>query len=130
ANPDARGAPPAVITLEPAEGVSAETLVERVNDAVPDAEALTRSDAADLSPGVSQVRQSFQLIFLLFALVVPLVTGLFFLIITLQKAGSLTLLRAVGVPAGALVRSLLFQVGIVLAVGIAVGVALYVPLSS
>jgi putative ABC transport system permease protein len=130
ANPDARGAPPSVITLEPAEGVSAATLVERVNEAVPDAEALTRADAADLSPGVSQVRQSFQLIFLLFALVVPLVTGLFFLIITLQKAGSLTLLRAVGVPAGALVRSLLFQVGIVLAVGIALGVALYTPLSS
>ena len=130
ANPDARGVPPAVLTLEPAKGVSAEQLVANVNDAVPEAEALTRADAADRSPGVSQVRQSFQLIFLLFGLVVPLVTGLFFLIVTLQKAGSLTLLRAVGVPAGALVRSLLFQAGLVLAVGIGLGVALYAPLSA
>lgn len=130
ANPDARGAPPAALTVEPGAGVTAEQLVERINDEVPDAEALTRDDAANRSPGVAQVRQSFQLIFLLFGLVVPLVTGLFFLIITLQKAGSLTLLRAVGVPAGALVRSLVSQAAIVLAVGIAVGIALYTPLSS
>ena len=45
------------------------------------------------------------MIFLLFGLVVPLVSGLFFLIITLQKARTLTLLRAIGVPAGSLVRS-------------------------
>ena len=38
------------------------------------------------------------MIFLLYGLVVPLVTGLFFLIITVQKAGSLTLLRAIGAP--------------------------------
>ena len=129
-NPDAAGAPPAVLAVEPAEGTTAEELVERIDEAVPDAEALTRSDAADLSPGVAQVRQSFQLIFLLFGLVVPLVTGLFFLIITLQKAGSLTLLRAAGAPAAALVRSLLFQAGLVLVAGIALGVALYTPLSS
>jgi len=129
ANPDARGALPSAVTIEPAEGVTAAELVERINEAVPEAEALTRADAADRSPGVAQVRQSFQLIFLLFALVVPLVTGLFFLIVTLQKAGSLTLLRAVGVPAGALVRSLLVQALGVLVAGIALGVLLYWPLS-
>lgn len=130
ANPDARSVPPSAITLEPADGVTAAQLVERVNDAVPEAEALTRADAADRSPGVSQVRQSFQLIFLLFALVVPLVTGLFFLIVTLQKAGSLTLLRAVGVPAVALVRSLLVQASLVLLGGILLGVLVYWPLSN
>ena len=63
-------------------------------------DALTRADAADEAPGVAQVRQSFQIIFLLYGLVVPFVTGLFFLIITFQKAGALTLLRAIGAPAG------------------------------
>ena len=57
-------------------------------------------------PGVVQVRQSFQVIFLLYGLVIPCVTGLFFLIVTFQKAGALTLLRAIGAPAGRLVSAL------------------------
>ncbi|MBN2623702.1 MAG: ABC transporter permease, partial [Acidimicrobiales bacterium] len=56
-------------------------------------------------------------------------TGLFFLIVTLQKARSLTLLRAVGARAGVLGRALLTQVVIVTVLGLACGVALYVPLS-
>jgi putative ABC transport system permease protein len=68
-------------------------------------------------------------IFLLFGMVVPLVTGLFFLIVTLQKSSSLVLLRAVGAPAGRLVRSLMFQVIVVVGLGLVIGVALYTPLS-
>ena len=130
ANPDATGVLPAVLGISPADGVSDDELVSRINDAVPDADALTRADAAAETPGVAQVRQSFQVIFLLYGMVVPLISGLFFLIITLQKAGALTLLRAVGVQAPVLVRSLLFQVFLVMAAGLAVGIALYFPLSS
>jgi len=130
ANPDATGALPAVIAVAPVDGLDDEALAQRINDEVTDADALPRADAAAQTPGVAQVRQSFQLIFLLYGLVVPLVTGLFFLIVTLQKAGALTLLRAIGAPAGALVRSLLFQVGLVLVGGIAVGVLLYTPLAN
>jgi len=57
------------------------------------------------------------------------VTGLFFLIITLQKSASLTLLRAVGARSRLLVRSLMLQVVLVIAGGLAVGIALYTPLS-
>jgi putative ABC transport system permease protein len=60
---------------------------------------------------------------------VPLVTGLFFLIVTLQKAGALTLLRAVGARAGVLVRSLLVQVLVVVGLGLVLGVGLYYPVS-
>ena len=129
-NPDATSAPPAAIGLAPADGVSAEQLVERVNEQVPDADAYTRADAAAETPGVAQVQQSFQIIFLLYGLVVPLVTGLFFLIVTLQKAGALTLLRAVGVPGQRLVRSLVAQVLIVMGLGIVIGIAMYYPLSN
>jgi putative ABC transport system permease protein len=128
-NPDATGVLPSVIAVAPAAGVSDARVVADINAAAPDADALTRADAAAGTPGVDQIQQSFQLIFLLYGLVVPLVTGLFFLIITLQKANSLTLLRAVGIPGGALVRSLLFQVTVVLVVGIAFGIALYTPVS-
>ena len=129
ANPDAKTVLPNAVALTPADGVSDAQLVAAVNKAAPDAEALTRADAADKSPGVAQVKQSFQVIFLLYGMVVPLVTGLFFLIITLQKSGSLTLLRAIGARGGVLVRSLLIQVLIVIALGLAVGIGLYYPLS-
>lgn len=129
ANPDAQGVLPNAIALAPADGVTPEQLVARVNDASDDADALTRQQAADEAPGVAQVRQSFQVIFLLYGLVVPLVTGLFFLIITFQKAGALTLLRAIGARGSTLVRSLLIQVVIVVGGGLLVGVALYTPLS-
>lgn len=128
-NPEAEAILPNVIGLRPAEGTTAAQLVEAVDAASEDAEALTRGQAATETPGVGQVRQSFQVIFLLYGLVVPLVTGLFFLIVTFQKSASLTLLRAVGVESGALVRSLLFQVVVVIVGGLAIGTALHWPLS-
>lgn len=128
-NPDAEAILPNVIALAPAEGVTDAELVARVNSASDDADALTRSQAADETPGVAQVRQSFQVIFLLYGLVVPLVTGLFFLIVVFQKSASLTLLRAIGASAGALVRSLVAQVVLVVGAGLVLGIALYTPLS-
>jgi hemin transport system permease protein len=104
-------------------------LVGSIDATSDDLDALTRDQAADEAPGVAQVRQSFQVIFLLYALVVPFVTGLFFLIITVQKAGALTLLRAIGAPGRRLVSALLTQVVIIVGLGIAVGVTLYTPLT-
>ncbi len=129
ANPDAAVVLPSVIAARPAGGTTAEALAIRINDASDEADALTREQAATETPGVAEVRRSFQVIFLLFALVVPLVTGLFFLIITLQKSRALTLLRAVGAPGGVLVRSLMVQVVIVIGGGIALGTLLFLPLS-
>lgn len=59
----------------------------------------------------------------------PCVTGLFFLIITFRKANSLTLLRAIGAPAGRLVSSLLIQVVVIVGAGLLIGTLLYSPLS-
>lgn len=128
-NPDAKLVLPSLIGVRPERGVSDAELVSAVNGVSDDADALTRSQAADESPGVAQVRQSFQIIFLLYGLVVPLITGLFFLIITFQKASALTLLRAIGARSGTLVRSLLVQVFVVVGGGIVLGTALYAPLS-
>ncbi|MFZ4583880.1 MAG: ABC transporter permease [Acidimicrobiia bacterium] len=128
-NPDATVILPNVIGVAPTPGVSNAQLVKNVNAASLDADALTKQDAAAKTPGVAQVRQSFFLIFLLYALVVPFVTGLFFLILTFQKANALTLLRAIGAPSKRLVRALMVQVLIVMGVGLLIGVALYAPLS-
>ena len=90
ANPDAQTPLPNALGVRPAPGVTPQQVVTRIN-AVDDAlEALTRGEAATKAPGVAQVGRSFVVIFFLYALVIPLVIGLFFLIVTLQKARSLT----------------------------------------
>ncbi len=128
-NPDAGAPMPNAIGVQPAPGVSPDQLVANINAVSDDLDALTRADAAAQTPGVSQVRSSFLVIFLLYGIVVPLVIGLFFLIVTFQKASSLTLLRAIGAPASRLVSSLLVQVVIVLAGGYLLGTLLYFPLT-
>jgi putative ABC transport system permease protein len=128
-NPDAGTPLPNVLGVVPAEGFTPEQTVESINDQSLDLDALTREDAAAETPGVAQVQQSFNIIFLLYGLVVPCVTGLFFLIVTFQKANSLTLLRAIGAPAGRLVASLLIQVVVIIGAGLALGTLLYFPLS-
>jgi putative ABC transport system permease protein len=128
-NPDAGEPLPNVLGVAPADGTTPDQLVDAINAQSTDLDALTRSDAADLTPGVAQVRQSFQVIFLLYGLVIPCVTGLFFLIITYQKARALTLLRAIGAPSRRLVTSLLIQALVIVALGYLVGVALYTPVS-
>jgi putative ABC transport system permease protein len=128
-NPDAGDPLPNVLGVVPADGFTAEQTVQSINDVSLDLDALTREDAAAETPGVAEVQQSFNIIFLLYGLVVPCVTGLFFLIVTFQKANSLTLLRAIGAPAGRLVSSLLIQVVVIIGAGLAIGTLLYYPVS-
>src|SRR6056297_1485963 len=128
-NPDAGEPLPNVLGVVPADGVSDAEVVESVNAQSLELDALTREDAAAETPGVAQVQQSFNIIFLLYGLVVPCVTGLFFLIVTFQKSDALTLLRAIGAPASRLVSALLIQVLVIIGAGLLVGIALYTPLS-
>ncbi len=129
ANPDAGEPLPNVLAVAPADGTSPEDVVASINAQSDALDALTRQDAADETPGVAEVQRSFQIIFLLYALVIPCVTGLFFLIVTFQKSAALTLLRAIGAPARRLVTSLLVQALLILGAGFVIGVALYFPLS-
>ena len=124
-NPDAQQILPSVMAVAVLPGESPAAVAARIDATVDGAEALTRQQAVDESPGVSSVRSSFAIVLALFYLVVPLVTGLFFLIVTFQKASALTLLRAIGAPAGVLVRALLAQVVLVMSVGSLVAFGLY-----
>ena len=85
-------------------------------------QALTRSQAVSEAPGVSSVNTSFQLILALAFLVVAVVIGFFFLILTVQKQSTLTVLRAVGAPTSYLVKALLKQIALVVGIGLVVGV--------
>jgi len=123
-NPDATAVLPSVLAVVPAEGTSAATLAASITDQVDGVEALTRAQAVADAPGVSSVNQSFQLILLLAFLVVAVVIGFFFLILTVQKQSTLTVLRAVGAPTSYLVKALLTQIALVVGVGLIIGVLL------
>lgn len=125
-NPDAPVVFPSLVAVEPADGVDTDELTDRIDTEVPGTEALTRQEAVDENPGVQGVNQSFGIILLLAFLVVALVVGFFFLILTVQKAKALTLLRAVGAPSRYLVRNLLVQIALILGAGVAVGLGLVI----
>lgn len=123
-NPDAPAVLASVALVMPTDDVPAGELADRITAEVDGVEALDRATAVDSLPGVSAVSQSFSLILLLAYVVVTLVIGFFFLIITVQKLPSLGLLKALGYSTASLVRSLLVQVLAVSVVGIVVGGAL------
>lgn len=123
-NPDSSVVLPSLVAVVPAAGVGVDELTDRIDAEVGGVEALTRQEAVDQNPGVQGVSQSFGIILSLAFLVVTLVVGFFFLILTVQKAPALTLLRAVGAPARYLVKNLVVQVLLVLAAGSAIGVGL------
>ena len=73
---------------------------------MPGVDALTRDEAVADAPGVASVSQSFNLIIGLTYIVITIVIGFFFVILTVQKAASLTLLRAIGADTRTLVGAL------------------------
>lgn len=121
ANPAALVVLPSAVAATTDPGVSPTTVRDRINDTIDGIEALTRDQAVAESPGVASVSESIGAIVLLCFFVVVVVAGLFFLILTVQKAQSLTLLRAIGVRGGALVRALLVQVVVVVLGGVLIG---------
>jgi putative ABC transport system permease protein len=108
-NPDATAVFASVAAVQPAEGVDHEALTADIDDAVDGVEALTRVGAVDGSPGVSSVRSSLDTVVNLLRFAVFLVVGLFMLIITVQKLGSLTLMKALGATNRTLVTALILQ---------------------
>jgi putative ABC transport system permease protein len=123
-SPDATAILPSIVAVAPQPGVDPGTLADRITRQVAGVEALDRATAVDSLPGVSGVTTSFTIILTLAFVVVTLVVGIFFVILTVQKASALTLLRAIGADAGFLTRALLVQVIAVVLGGIAVGAAL------
>ncbi|MGB8651912.1 MAG: peptide ABC transporter permease [Mycobacteriales bacterium] len=124
ANPSASGVWPSAVAVAVAPGASPAGVRDAINRSVPGVEALTRAQAVRESPGVASVSESLGAVVFLCFFVVVVVAGLFFLILTVQKASALTLLRAIGIGGGALVRSLLVQVVLVVLGGVVLGAAL------
>lgn len=130
ANPNARAVLASLVAVRPADGADVDALTDRIDAEVDGVEALTNTEAVESSPGVSAVNQSFQIILALAFGVVTLVVAFFFLILTVQKAKPLTLLRAIGAPSSYLVRNLVVQIVAVMLTGVAIGIVLVLALRS
>jgi putative ABC transport system permease protein len=114
----------AVAVDEDADEDAVAAVTGHIESTVEGTRAVTRQEAADGIPGVDAIGQSFAVILLLAFAVVGLVTGIFFLILTVQKTEALTLLRAVGASTRDVVTPLLAQVVLVTVGGVLVGTAL------
>ena len=123
-NPDAAGVLPSAVAVRVDRGADAAAVARRIEQRVDGVEAATRTRAADEAPGVSSVSQSFGVVLLLTYVVAMIVIGFFFLILTVQKRATLTLLRAIGAPTRRLVGALAVQVAAVVIGGLVVGTAL------
>jgi putative ABC transport system permease protein len=123
-NPDAAVVTPSIVAVQPEAGVDAAVLEARITREVDGVEALDRVEAVESLPGVTGVKSSFSIVLTLAFVVVTLVVGIFFVILTVQKAASLTLLRAIGADRWYLTRALLTQVVAVVLGGIAFGALL------
>lgn len=121
ARPPSDGPPVSWVGVEPAEGVAAEELAATITAEVDGVEALTRTEAVAALPGVSTISQSFGILYVLLFAVVAIVTGVFFLILTVQKREALVLLRAVGARRRDVVTPVLLQVVAVVGVGAVLG---------
>ncbi|HEX4821174.1 MAG TPA: ABC transporter permease [Acidimicrobiales bacterium] len=109
-NPNAPFVPDNLVAVEVAPGTSVSTVTQAIETAEPQLEALSRPEAVASIPGASSVSQSFNLIVGITFVIVVVVTGFFFLILTVQKLRVFTALRAVGATTGYLASSLVVQV--------------------
>lgn len=120
-NPDAVAVPPSAVAVIVDPGVDPEEVAAAIDGAVDRVDPLTRAQAEADAPGVSAVQQSFSLILVLGYVVVAVVVGFFFLILTAQKLDQLTLLRALGVPRSRLVVVILTQVVAIVVLALVLG---------
>jgi putative ABC transport system permease protein len=115
--------PPSYAAVAPADGSTPDDVVAAIDAQVANVDAVDRATAATALPGVETIEQSFGILYGLLYVVVAIVTGVFFLILTVQKRDALVLLRAVGARRRDVVAPVLIQVVTVIAAGVLIGVA-------
>lgn len=105
---------PDVAALSAASGLDVRTMAESFNS----------------SPGYTAEMMTLSMIKWFLYVIAALVTGAFFLVWTIQRAGSIATLRAMGATKGFLLRDSLGQAVVILAASILIGVTLAVGLGS
>jgi putative ABC transport system permease protein len=107
--------PLSLVGVEVGSGEDPTVVGDRITASVEAVEGLDRESAAAGTPGVKSISQSFALIVGITFGIVVLVVGFFFLILTVQKMRSFTILRAIGTETSYLAWSLIAQIVILVA---------------
>lgn len=124
ANPSAPLVPDNLVGVTVDPGRSPSSVAASIDAAVPGVEALPRAEAVASIPGVSSITASFDLIVGITFVIVAVVTGFFFLILTVPKLRVFAGLRAIGATSRYLAASVLTQVVTVVVAGVAAATAL------
>jgi putative ABC transport system permease protein len=90
-----------------------EAIADAVTAGVPGAQAYTRANAVASIPGIDSITQSFGILVGLTFIIGIVVIGFFFLILTVQKMRTFTLLRAIGSSSGHLAGTVAMQITVV-----------------
>lgn len=122
--PGAGAAPVNAIAVTTAPGSSAETVSAAIQQDVTDVVVESKAGAAAAIPGATSITQTFGLLVGLCLISGVVVVGFFFLILTVAKLRSLTVLRAIGASTPALARALFGQITVVVVAGGLVGTVL------
>lgn len=126
ANPGIPFVPINAVAFDVGEDADAAQVAASITETVPGVVGYTRADAVAKIPGISSITQSFGILVGLTFIIGIVVIGFFFLILTVQKLKSFTLLRAIGTPTRSLAATVALQISlvVVLASVIAVGLTL------
>ena len=93
-------------------------------------DARTLEESFESSPGYGPEMMTLSMIEWFLYIIAALVTGAFFLVWTIQRAGDIAVMRAMGATKGFLLRDSLGQAVVILALSIGIGVAIALALGA
>ncbi len=123
-NPGLAAVPINAVAFTVDDGADAVAVAAQVQQAVDGTQALDRDAAVASIPGVESVSQSFGLLVGITYVIGVVVVGFFFLILTVQKLRTFTLLRATGASTRSLAGSVTGQISAVILIASAIAVVL------
>jgi putative ABC transport system permease protein len=123
-NPGLPFVPVNAVAFTVAEGASLAEVAGAVSTSVVDVKAYSLDEAVASIPGIDSISQSFGILVGLTFIIGIVVIGFFFLILTVQKMRTFTLLRAIGSSSGGLARAVTLQIVVVVVLASAVALLL------
>ncbi len=123
-NPNVPFVPANAIAFQVAPGADPVAVAVAIEESLPGVIGYSLAEAVDLIPGVGSIAQTFGILVGLTFIIGIVVIGFFFLILTVQKLRSFTLLRALGASKAALSAAVATQIALVVLVASAIAVVL------
>lgn len=125
-NPGLPFVPVNAVAFTITDAADAEEVIARIATTVDGVQAYSLDAAVAAIPGIDSISQSFGILVGLTFIIGIVVIGFFFLILTVQKMRTFTLLRAIGSSSSGLARAVALQIGLVVALASLVAVLLTV----